>query len=182
MTKNHSGRYLQFLGICFKKGNPAFKGGNPALRGGPIWRQNQQYRRPRSGQELPGRNFPDLRIFLKVGRTFSRSEASRRSGIGFAAGGLRGGRAADLPQGGFAKVGNASKAGPGGRESTCLGRGRANPSQARIFPTSANSQRSGKFLPSINLPDLPMALLSQGSGNKPNYKGKSSYSGFSFPY
>ena len=98
---------------------------------------------------------------------FSRSEASRRSGVGCATGGLRGGRAADLPPGGFAEVGNASKAGPGGRESTCLGRGRANPSQARIFPTSANSRRSGKFLPSISLPDLPMALLSQASGNKP---------------
>ena len=129
----------------------------------------------RSGQDLPGRNFPDLRFFSKVRRTFPRSEASRRSGVGCATGGLRGGRAADLPPGGFAEVGNASKAGPGGRESTCLGRGRANPSQARIFPTSANSRRSGKFLPSINLPDLPMALLSQGSGIKPNFKGKSSY-------
>ena len=146
------------------------------------WRQHQDYRRPKSGQDLPGRNFPDLRFFAEVGRGFSRSEASRRSGVGCATGGLRGGRAADLPPGGFAEVGNASKAGPGGRESTCLGRGRANPSQARIFPTSANSRRSGKFLPSISLPDLPMALLSQASGNKPTYKDKSSYSGFSFPY
>ena len=136
----------------------------------------------RSGQDLPGRNFPDLRFFAEVGRGFSRSEALRRSGVGCDTGGLRGGRAADLPPGGFAEVGNASKAGPGGRESTCLGRGRANPSQARIFPTSANSRRSGKFLPSISLPDLPMALLSQASGNKPTYKDKSSYSGFSFPY
>ena len=128
MTKNHSGRYLQNLGICFKQGNPAFekgnpasmegnpasKKGNPAFRGGPIWRQNQDSRRPRSGQDWPGRNFPDLRFFAEVGRAFSRSEASRRSGVGFATGGLRGGRAADLAPGGFAEVGNASKAGPGG--------------------------------------------------------------------
>ena len=124
--------------------------------------------------------FSELCFSAEIGRKLSRSEASWRPGVGCAAGGLRGGRAADLPPGGFAEVGNASKADPGGRESTCLGRGRVNPSQAKKIPTSANSQRSGKFLPSINLPDLPMALLSQGSGNKPNFKHKSSYSAFHF--
>ena len=89
----------------------------------------------------------------------------------------------------FAEVGNCPRrsrggreSAPGGRESTVWGAGRANPSRAGISPTSANSQRSGKSLPSLNLPDLPMALLSQGSGIKPNFKGTSSYSGFSFPY
>ena len=104
MTKNHSGRYLQNLGICFKNGNPVFKARNPVSKP----------RRPRSGQDLPGRNFPDLRFFAEVGREKSHSEASRRSGVGCAAGSLRGGQAADLPLGGFAEVGNASKADPGG--------------------------------------------------------------------
>ena len=165
-----------FPRTCFQEGKYCFQGNAHSET------EPEDYKRPRSGQDLPGRNFPDLRFFAEVGRGFSRSEASRRSGVGCATGGLRGGQAADLPPGGFAEVGNASKAGPGGRESTCLGRGRANPSQARIFPTSANSRRSGKFLPSISLPDLPMALLSQASGNKPTYKDKSSYSGSSFPY
>ena len=107
--------------------------------------------RPRSGQDLPGRDFPDLRFFAEVGNCPRRSRGGRESA-------------------------------PGGRESTVWGAGRANPSLAGIFPTSANSQRSGTSLPSLNLPDLPMALLSQGSGNKPTYKDKSSYSGFSFPY
>ena len=138
MTKNHSGRYLQNLRICFKKGNPVFKKGNPFPKGfkkgnpfpkgkscfqegkscfqgkAHLETKPQDYRRPRSGQDWPGRNFPDLRFFSEVGREKSHSEASRRSGLGCAAGGLRGGRAADLPPGGFAEVGNASKADPGG--------------------------------------------------------------------
>ena len=40
MTKNHSGRYLQNLGICFKQGNPAFEKGNPAsTEGNPTSRR-----------------------------------------------------------------------------------------------------------------------------------------------
>ena len=88
---------------------------------------------PRSGQDLPGRDFPDLRFFAEVGNCPRRSRGGRESA-------------------------------PGGRESTVWGAGRANPSRAGIFPTSANSQRSGKSLPSLNQPDptiCQMVLLSQ---------------------
>ena len=94
---------------------------------------------PRSGQDLPGRDFPDLRFLAEVGNCPRQSCGGRESA-------------------------------PGGRESTIWGAGRANPSRAGIFPTSANSQRSGKSLPSINLPDLPMALLSQGTKTYPQFK------------
>ena len=77
---------------------------------------------PRSGQDLPGRDFPDLRFFAEVGNCPRRGRGGRESA-------------------------------PGGRESTVWGAGRANPSWAGIFPTSANSQRSGESLPSLNLPD-----------------------------
>ena len=79
---------------------------------------------PRSGQDLPGRDFPDLRFFAEVGNCPRRSRGGRESA-------------------------------PRGRESTVWGAGRANPSRAGIFPTSANSQRSGESLPSLNLPDPP---------------------------
>ena len=103
----------------FHKGKSCFQEGKYCFQGkAHLERKPQDYRRPRSGQDWPARNFPDLRFFAEVGREKSRSEASRRSGVGCAAGSLRGGRAADLPPGGFAEVGNASKAGPGGREST----------------------------------------------------------------
>ena len=85
---------------------------------------------PRSGQDLPGRDFPDLRFFAEVGNCPRRSRGGRESA-------------------------------PGGRESTVWGAGRANPSRAGIFPTSANSQRSGKSMPSLNLPDPQMVLPSQ---------------------
>ena len=77
---------------------------------------------PRSGQDLPGRDFPDLRFFAEVGNCPRRSRGGRESAAG-------------------------------GRESTIWGAGPANPARARIFPTSANSQRSGKSLPSLNQPD-----------------------------
>ena len=90
---------------------------------------------PRSGQDLPGRDFPDLRFLAEVGNCPRRSRGGRESA-------------------------------PGGRESTVWGAGRANPSRAGIFPTSANSQRSGKTLPGLNLPDPQIVLPSQGSGSQ----------------
>ena len=83
---------------------------------GPAW--------PRSGQDLPGRDFPDLRFFAEVRNCPRRSRGGRESA-------------------------------PGGRESTVWGVSRTNPSWAGIFPTSANFQRSGESLPSLNLPDPP---------------------------
>ena len=107
MTKNHSGRYLQNLGICFKKGNPVFKKGNPfstkgnpvskkgnpAFRGKPIWRQNLKT----TGG--PGR----ARIGPPV--IFPTSAFSRRSGGKKTTLRLRGGQASGVPPGAFAEVG-----------------------------------------------------------------------------
>ena len=176
MTNNHSGRYLQNLGICFKQGNPAFEKRNPAStegnptsrreillsEKGPFSEKTKTTGGPGRARIGPAGIFPTSAFLRRsgghfpaeVGRRICPREASRRSGMH---------RKPALEA-----------------ENPC--RGRANPSQARIFPTSTNSRRSGKSLPSMNLPDLPMALLSQGSGIKPIYKGKSSYSGFSFPY
>ena len=166
----------------FHKGTSCFQEGKSCFQGkAHLETKPRDHRRPRSGQDCPGRNFPDLRFFAEVGRQISRSEASRRSGVGCAAGGLRGGRAADLTPGGFAEVGNASKAGPGGQESTCLGRGQANPSQARIFPTSANSRRSGKFLPSRNLPDIPSTSSARVRETSPITKANPAIQVFHFP-
>ena len=150
------------------KGNPVSKKGNPAFRGKPIRRQNLKTTGgPGQARIGPAGIFPTSAFVAEVGREKSHSEASRRSGVGCAAGGLRGGRAADLPPGSFAEVGYASKADPGGRESNRPGKGQANPSQAKIFPTSVIFQRSGNFLSSINLPDLLVAPLRQDSGIKP---------------
>ena len=135
--------------------NPALGLANGAVQvidknhsGGYLQNPGICFRNPASGEGPFGDKISELQE-AQVGPGLARQGFSRPPLF-------RGGRASGMPPGAFAEVGR--------RPSTCLGRGRANPSQARIFPTSAIFQRSVNFLPSINLPDLLMAPVRQDSG------------------
>ena len=106
MTKNHSGRYLQNLGICFKRGNPVFKKGNPFPQ-----RENLFPRREilLSGESPLGDKTKTARgpgrARIGPAGIYPTSAFSRRSGGKNPTLRLRGGRASDVPLGAFAEVG-----------------------------------------------------------------------------
>ena len=163
-------------------GNLAFKRANLAFKKADLAFQKRARRGPGRARICPAGIFPT-------------GAKKQGSGIRFAAGRLRGGRELDLPLGGLAGVGNRiwrweARRGSGIHQNASLEA--ENPQfWAGVEQIQARQgfsrppicvRRSGKFLPSINLTDLPMALCSHDSGNKLNSKLISSYSGCSFPF
>ena len=106
MTKNHSGRYLQNLGICFKQGNPAFEKVIPAS----TERSHTSRKEILLSDEAPLSDKTKTtggsgRARVGPAGIFPTSAFSRRSGGDFPALKLRGGRASGVPLGAFAEVG-----------------------------------------------------------------------------